>query len=518
MSTMPGSARRIGGLVRPHAERRRHPSEQTDTAELATDWHRHYRARLRITDTLIVAGATLAAASVRMAMLGDTAVATRPTPSTVVIPVLITVTWLLALANFHTRASHVIGVGASEYRRTLNATATAFALIAIALQLADARDARWYLIVAVPLGGVLLILSRWLWRKWLMAERLAGRYLSRAVVVGGPADVSWAVAQIGRSPAAGFRVVGVAVDDGAVEQPPSPTDVDRSADSPELAAIPRLANLDGVAEAVSVLRADAVIVSGRLSEDGARLRQLGWDLEGTGAELVLSSRLADVAGPRLHFRPVEGLPLLHVEIPRFDGWRHSLKRSFDVAFASVALVLLIPVYLAVALLIRLDGPGPILFRQTRCGRDGRTFRMLKFRTMVPDAEQRLAELRALDEGAGALFKIRDDPRVTRVGAFLRKYSLDELPQFWNVLVGDMSVVGPRPPLETEAAGYEGPVSRRLLIKPGLTGLWQINGRSDLCWEESVRLDLYYVENWSLMGDLVIVWRTVKVFVRPKGAY
>ena len=304
-----------------------------------------------------------------------------------------------------------------------------------------------------------------------------------------------------------YRIVGAAVDD---------------AETAMLTVgeqrIPVLATRDGVARAAVIENVDAVIVAGQPDEGGEFVRRLGWDLEGTPAELVLSSRLTDVAGPRIHFRPVDGLPLMHVETPTFAGLRHVLKRSVDIVLAAAALVVLLPLLLAIAVAVRLDSPGPALFRQRRCSRNGSEFQMLKFRSMVQDAEDDLAGLRDRNEGSGVLFKLRDDPRVTRVGRTLRKYSLDELPQFWNVLVGDMSIVGPRPPLVSEVACYEGMVRRRLYIKPGMTGLWQISGRSDLSWEESVRLDLYYVENWSLTGDLMIMWRTAKSLVKPKGAY
>ena len=217
-------------------------------------------------------------------------------------------------------------------------------------------------------------------------------------------------------------------------------------------------------------------------------------------------------------RPVEGLPLMHVELPNFEGGKHHLKRAADVVAASAALLVLAPTLLVIAVMVRLDSDGPVLFRQERVGKSGRTFTMLKFRSMVQTAERDLVALREQNEGSGVLFKLKNDPRITNIGRFLRKYSIDELPQLWNILVGDMSVVGPRPPLLSEVNEYENHVHRRLYVKPGLTGLWQVNGRSDLSWEESVRLDLYYVENWSLTGDLVIIWRTVKVVIKPLGAY
>jgi lipopolysaccharide/colanic/teichoic acid biosynthesis glycosyltransferase len=183
-----------------------------------------------------------------------------------------------------------------------------------------------------------------------------------------------------------------------------------------------------------------------------------------------------------------------------------------------ALLALSPLLLLLAVIVRLDSPGPMFFRQDRVGKDGHPFGMFKFRSMVVDAEARLAALDQRNEGAGVLFKLRDDPRVTRCGRWMRKYSLDELPQLWNVVLGNMSMVGPRPPLDREVSGYERHTHRRLLIKPGITGLWQINGRSDLAWEEAVRLDLYYVENWSIAGDLFILWRTFRAVIKPSGAY
>jgi exopolysaccharide biosynthesis polyprenyl glycosylphosphotransferase len=261
-----------------------------------------------------------------------------------------------------------------------------------------------------------------------------------------------------------------------------------------------------------------VIVAGQPHGGSQFIRNLGWELEGTATELVLASRLTDVAGPRIHFRPVEGLPLIHVEIPQFEGGKHMLKRALDAAASGIALVILLPLFIVIGILIKLDSPGAFLFSQERVGRNGATFRMFKFRSMVQTAERDLATLQAQNEASGLLFKIKNDPRVTRVGRVLRKYSLDELPQLWNVFIGNMSLVGPRPPLQREVQGYEIHVHRRLYIKPGLTGMWQVNGRSDLSWDESVRLDLYYVENWSLTGDLVILWRTLKVLTHPVGAY
>jgi exopolysaccharide biosynthesis polyprenyl glycosylphosphotransferase len=255
------------------------------------------------------------------------------------------------------------------------------------------------------------------------------------------------------------------------------------------------------------------------SETAAQyLRQLSWQLEGTGIELLVAPGLIEVAGPRLHIRPFEGLPLLSIEQPCFEGWRRVIKGGADRAVAGLVLVLLAPVLAGIALAVKLNSPGPVLYRQERVGLNGRSFTMLKFRSMVVDADRRLEDLRGDNISDGLLFKMRSDPRVTPVGRLLRRLSLDELPQLFNVLRGTMSLVGPRPPLPGEVARYDTSVSRRLLVKPGLTGLWQISGRSDLSWEESVRLDLRYVENWSLAMDALILWKTGRAVLSRSGAY
>jgi exopolysaccharide biosynthesis polyprenyl glycosylphosphotransferase len=248
------------------------------------------------------------------------------------------------------------------------------------------------------------------------------------------------------------------------------------------------------------------------------LRRLAWGIESRRADLFVAPALMDVAGPRVSVRPVAGMPLLHVEHPDINGVRQLVKSGFDKLVAAVALVVLAVPMLAISIVVRATSPGPALFRQTRIGRGGREFQVLKFRTMVADAERLKQVLLDNNESDGVLFKIRNDPRITRVGALLRRYSLDELPQLLNVLRGEMSLVGPRPPLPAEVEKYGADVRRRLVVKPGMTGLWQVSGRSDLSWEESVRLDLRYVENWSLMLDLQVLWKTWSAVTRGEGAY
>jgi exopolysaccharide biosynthesis polyprenyl glycosylphosphotransferase len=263
--------------------------------------------------------------------------------------------------------------------------------------------------------------------------------------------------------------------------------------------------------------ADTLAVCGSASAEPGELRRLAWQLEGTGIDLIVAPQLTDIAGPRVHVRPVEGLPLLYVEEPTLSGVAWLVKNVLDRVAAVIGLLITLPLLLPVALAIKLSDGGPVFFRQSRVGREGKTFQVWKFRTMYVDAEERLAALVDQNESDGLLFKIRNDPRVTPIGRFLRASSLDELPQLINVLVGEMSLVGPRP-LPAEDGDFLGDVRRRLLVRPGITGLWQVSGRSDLSWDDAVRLDLYYVDNWSLSFDLTILWRTVGVVLRSKGAY
>jgi exopolysaccharide biosynthesis polyprenyl glycosylphosphotransferase len=294
--------------------------------------------------------------------------------------------------------------------------------------------------------------------------------------------------------------------------------------TPQLAAevrstgVPVAGDLESVVDVVRLHGAEAVAVTSASETAAVYLRRLSWKLEGSGIELLVSPGLIEVAGPRLHIRPFVGLPLLAIEEPTFSGWKRVLKAALDRTGAAIAIVLVAPVLLALAVAVKLSGPGPVLYRQERVGAYGRHYTMLKFRSMVDGADGKLHEVLALNEHDGVLFKIRQDPRVTPVGRWLRRFSLDELPQLFNVLGGSMSLVGPRPPLPSEVERYDTSIRRRLLVKPGLTGLWQISGRSDLSWEESVRLDLRYVENWSLALDLLILWKTASAVLARRGAY
>lgn len=472
----------------------------TTALEQRRRWERRYRTLLHATDAGMIALAVGLTVSIQI-QLGAGLLESMVHAS------LLSALWLAMLGGTHTRDAALFRPSVAEYRGVARATGSAFGALAVGDALMSLHGMQLLLLVALPSGLGMLVLSRWSWRRWLVAQRAQGVFSSRTLVVGHRDDVEYVITNLGRSNSAGLRVVGVTLLDG---------------DERELVvgdgAYPVFGDLTNLGTTARDLGADTVVVASRPRGDAEFVKRLSWQLEGTAAELVLSSRLADVAGPRLSFEALDGMPLIRVQIPTYSGGQHILKRALDIAVASCALIPIALAYPVLALMIKLDSPGPVFFHQERVGRDGRLFKMVKFRSMHTDAEQQLAALREQNEGSGLLFKMKDDPRVTRIGRVLRKLSLDELPQFWNVLIGDMSVVGPRPPLPSEVTGYDGKVFRRLYIKPGITGLWQVSGRSDLSWDESVRLDLRYVENWSVISDLQIMWRTAKVMVRPSGAY
>jgi len=263
-----------------------------------------------------------------------------------------------------------------------------------------------------------------------------------------------------------------------------------------------------------------VVVIGSDHLDAKSTKRLSWSLEGTNIELVVAPALVDFAGDRVTTIDVAGSPFLLIQSPQFVGSKALLKRGFDIIVALVAISVSLPIWLLTALLVFLEDRGPIFFSHTRIGRNGREFKMLKFRSMSPNADKQFDELKATvaNDGNAVQFKLKEDPRITKVGSVIRKFSVDELPQFLNVLQGSMSVVGPRPHVLAEVGQYEEDAHRRLLVKPGITGLWQVSGRSSLSWDESVALDLDYVENWSVLGDAFIVAKTVKTVFTQDGAF
>lgn len=419
--------------------------------------------------------------------------------------------WMLALSINNSRSPRVVGSGAEEYRRVWLGTVSVFGGVAIVSMLAKLELARGYLMIAFPIGLSLLAGFRLLARRIVMRERKKyGHCITRVLVFGCSAAARDLVVSLSREPWSGYQVVGAYV--------PS-VDARTVLDVPGVGAIPSFGSDVNVIDAVRATKSHAVAVVATDRFHGGGIRDLSWDLEKLDIDLLVAPGVIDVAGPRLHMRPVAGLPLIHVEKPQYQGAKRFQKRLFDVGFSSLVLLGALPLMTAIALAVKLSSRGPVFYRQERIGLGGEPFEMVKFRTMVVGADAMVDDLAALnDVPGGVLFKIRNDPRVTPVGRLLRKYSLDELPQFINVIRGDMSVVGPRPPLANEVESYDHRVRRRLLVRPGITGLWQVSGRSNLSWEDSVRLDLYYVENWSMMADLLIAIKTARVVFSHDGAY
>ncbi|WP_205752587.1 sugar transferase [Cryptosporangium phraense] len=414
--------------------------------------------------------------------------------------------WVVALLMNRTYETRFLFAGGEEYRRVLNAAVFLTAAIAVFAYCTNTAFARGYVLLSMPLVLGLDLGLRYLLRLGLNRRRARGDCMHRAVVLGYGRQVQAFTKQLRREPYHGMSVVGCCLP------------ADEAANAPGGIEVPVYGSFDDVIVAILESRADTLIVLPSPDMDPAAMRALSWDLEGTGVDLVLANALLDITGPRTSIRPVDGLPLLHVEPAALTGARRVVKRAFDVVLAGMLLFFLSPILLIAALVVRLSSKGPALFVQTRVGKDGKEFRLFKFRSMYADAEERLAELQHQNEHSGLMFKIKDDPRVTRVGRYLRRFSVDELPQLLNVVRGDMSLVGPRPPLPREVAQYAHDVRRRLAVIPGLTGLWQVSGRSNLSWDDSVRLDLRYVENWSLSFDLVILLRTALAVVRSSGAY
>lgn len=473
-------------------------------------WQNAYVKRLHVTDVLVVVLSVLLAQWVRfgyedLLLAGEGADLEYSLASATLI-----IAWLIALSVFRTRSRRVIGSGYDEYQRVISATLGMFGAIAIIALVADQKIARGFLAIALPAGLAGLLLTRWAWRKVVARKRDRGEFQTSVLVVGGAQAVRHMARTFSRKDGEGYRVVGVCVPrySGA---PGEVIDVDGR-------RITIYGDEHSVVEALKLSQADTVVVTATETLGSEGLHDLVWQLEPLDTDLVVATGVVDVAAPRIEMRPVAGLPLIHVEKPSYHGAKRSGKRIFDLVFAGAALVVLAPVFAVIALLIKLEDRGPVFYKAERIGLDGTPFGMVKFRSMVTDADKLVDTLLKQNEGAGPLFKMKDDPRVTRIGKVMRRFSIDELPQFLNVVRGEMSVVGPRPPLRREVEAYDGRVKRRLLVRPGVTGLWQVSGRSDLSWDESVRLDLSYVENWSMVSDVLIIGKTVKAVLASDGAY
>lgn len=474
---------------------------------------------LALTDLVVIIWAVFGALIVRFGLESDSELATSGSVSLsyASFSTVLVIVWWLSLRVHGAYAALVLGHGTAEYRLILQATLRVFAAVALLAYALKIDVARGYVLLALPAGVLGLFAARRLWRRWLGDRRVGGELTHDVLVIGDRAGAEGLIKVFRSVPEAGYRVVGVCT----------------SGEEERVDGVPVLGTEHEGARLAMDLGVDVVACSGSHRLGPLGLRRMSWALEGSDITLVVSPGLSEIAGPRVVSRPVAGLPLLHVEAPTFSGPKLAFKTTIDWVGGAVLLALFSPVLLLVAVAIKAHDGGPVFFRQQRVGLDGELFEMVKFRSMIVDAEDLVNELRVQQEASmalaeaeggaqvldrGVLFKMEDDPRVTPVGRFIRRYSIDELPQLVNVVSGGMSLVGPRPPLPSEVSMYEHDVRRRLLVKPGMTGLWQINGRSDLSWDEAVRFDLYYVENWSVVQDLIILWRTFSAVVRKDGAY
>ena len=459
-------------------------------------WRRKYVRQVVAADLAAAAAAAAAAYGVRFGV--------HPHDKYLLLSVALPAAWIIAVRVFGGYEWRFLGTGVDEFRRVLNAGLSLTVALALASYAMHSELSRLYLVISMQVIVWLDLAVRYTLRKRLHRLRKQGKCMSAVVAVGHERAVSQLIGELRREPYHGLTVVGacLAGESGAGQ----------------VNGVPVVGDLDDTANVVRNVNAAMVAVLSCPEMDGVKLRTLAWELEKTGTDLCVAPALLDVAGPRTTVRPAAGLTLLHVDHPQLSGPRQMAKDLSDRCAAALLLTALAPLMLAIAVAIRFSDHGPALFVQTRVGKGGRPFKIYKFRTMVMDAEARLAEVRKQNDFNDVLFKVRADPRVTPVGARLRKFSLDELPQLINVLRGEMSLVGPRPPLPEEVARYAAHVRRRLVVKPGMTGLWQVNGRSELSWEETVRLDLRYVENWSFALDLQILWKTFSVVFRGAGAY
>lgn len=415
---------------------------------------------------------------------------------------LIVAGWLASIWLLGGYKPDVFGAGTDEYKRVMNASLLTAGLVSVACYLWQFPLSRGFFVLLFGLGIPVLLGARFAARRVVQTARTNGA-MQQSVLIAGSADHIDEVATVLRRERwLGYQITGALTPahDLSVETP---------------GGVPVVGNADDV----SLMReSDVVFFAGGSDTSPRRMRQIVWQLEQDDVHLVVAPSVTETSSERVRVRPVGGLPLMHIDPPTWSDAARIGKRTFDIVGSLGLLVSMSPLFVIATVSILIKDRGPILFRQTRVGRHGDEFTCLKFRTMVVDAEERLRALHLVTGHNAGLFKLKEDPRITRSGKWLRRYSVDELPQLVNVLRGDMSLVGPRPPLPSEVENYGEDIARRLHVRPGLTGLWQVSGRSDLTWDEATRLDLYYVDNWSMVQDVAILFRTLGAVVGSRGAY
>ena len=475
-------------------------------------WHQTYARSLLITDIVAVLAASLGAAVIRFGFDGSiVSTSGGLSVSYWTLALILSVGWIAALQMYRTRDTYVIGGSIEELRRIVRASVMFFGLFAIASLILKFDSSRLYLAITFPLGLALVLVGRLLWARRLRALRSRGLNFSNTLIIGGVRSAKEIAAWIRKHERTSYRVTGVWV-------PDRETATEESIAQPG-SSIPVLGKDRSLSSALAVAEAEVVIVTDTEHLGTSGLKELTWQLEAAGVDLIVAPHVIDVSGSRLQLTSVASMPFLHVGRPTYNEAAAWPKSLFDVLGALAIITLISPLLVATALAVKLTSRGPIFYAQERIGRNGRPFRMLKFRTMRAGSDAMLAELLAQQgKSKGPLAKVDDDPRITRVGHVLRRLSIDELPQLFNVVIGHMSLVGPRPQRQFEVDMYDDVAHRRLRVRPGMTGLWQVSGRSDLSWEDAIRLDTMYVANWSMLGDLVILWRTVRAVVKSDGAY
>jgi exopolysaccharide biosynthesis polyprenyl glycosylphosphotransferase len=450
---------------------------------------------------LVTAGTVAAVGREELSVFGST----RVVDSLGIAGPLMLIGWLAAIHVAGGYRHNIFGAGTDELKRVANSSMMAAGAVGVACYLAKFPLSRGFFLLSFGIGIPALLLGRVVLRRALHTARRRGKLQQRVVIAGSRAHIDEVASVLHREPWLGYRVVGAL----------TPA-YDLSEETKF--GIPVLGNADEATSIVKGSRADVIFFAGGALGSAGQMRKVVWDLEDHDVQVIVAPSVTDISSDRVRVRPVGGLPLMHIEPPTAMEAARWGKRLFDIVGSTALLVAFSPLFLLATVRILSHDGGPVLFRQTRVGRDGRSFSCLKFRTMVPDAEALLARLheeRGYEQG---LFKLEDDPRITGPGHWLRRFSIDELPQLVNVLRGDMSLVGPRPPLPLEVARYESDTHRRLRVRPGMTGLWQVSGRSDLSWSEAVRLDLYYVDNWSMLQDVSILTKTFGAVFGSRGAY
>ena len=462
-------------------------TEGHDQAPL-NHYAQRFATRLVVSDTVVVLITVAFSAAIAQKVNADSPVALAA------MAVITVALWLLILWGVGSREPALFGVGTTEYARVLKASVILFLLLGTVAYVADFSTPRRFLTIGVPLGTVLLLIERAINRRTLGRSVSRGATLHRVLLVADSCRVESLEGQLTRPKAAGYVIRDVVTVD---EHLPAPEEV--------------------VSRALEV-GADTIVIGTSAPTIHEWTNRLGWMLDNPALTLLIGPDIADIAGPRLRTEPAEGLALIRVDPAALSGPSRLAKRSLDIVGALVALAVLALPMAVLALWVKLDSRGPAFFRQARVGLNGSIFICWKFRTMRVGADHERAALREEFGEDGATFKMQGDPRVTRAGRVLRRFSLDELPQLLNVVRGNMSLVGPRPHPLDDVERYDELAQRRLAVKPGMTGLWQVSGRSNLDWNDGLMLDLRYIGHWSLGLDLLLMARTVTAVLRGTGSY